>query len=297
MRSIRKSLIVATVVALALGTASCGQANAPGPTSTPSGSGTNAPFWSLVPEKVKADGKLVVAVDASYPPNEYTDPDGKITGWGVELATQVSALLGLEPQFVNVSMDQLIGDVSRSEYELGVASISITPDRTPLVDLVSYFKAGTSWAVSRGNPTGMTQNDACGRRVAVLKGSIQLTDVTSRSVLCTRASRSAIVIEPYEKQTDATSALTDGTVDAMLADSPVVAAAVAANSTKIAVLGSSYALLPYGIAVPKDSGDLAIAVRRAVQRLIDDGTYSKILTGAGVQEGAVPTSLIYPPAR
>jgi polar amino acid transport system substrate-binding protein len=251
----------------------------------------------LVPDGVKDDGKLVFAVDASYPPNEYTDSEGTITGWGVDLATQISDLVGLEPQFVNVSMNRLISDVSKGDYELGLASISITPARTPLVDLVSYARAGTAWAVASGNPTGMTQNAACGRRVAVLKGSVQADDITTRSILCAKANRSGIVIEPFQKQTDATTALLDGSVDATLADSPVVTAAVAANGTKLQELGTTYGVLPYGIAVPKGSGDLAIAVRRAVQKLIDDGSYAQIMSKAGVADAAIQTSLIYPPAR
>jgi len=299
MRRIRRSLIAASVLAVAVSAAACGKANVgePSPTTTPSGSGTSAPFWSLVPDGVKDDGKLVFAVDASYPPNEYTDSEGTITGWGVDLATQISDLVGLEPQFVNVSMNRLISDVSKGDYELGLASISITPARTPLVDLVSYARAGTAWAVASGNPTGMTQNAACGRRVAVLKGSVQADDITTRSILCAKANRSGIVIEPFQKQTDATTALLDGSVDATLADSPVVTAAVAANGTKLQELGTTYGVLPYGIAVPKGSGDLAIAVRRAVQKLIDDGSYAQIMSKAGVADAAIQTSLIYPPAR
>jgi len=299
MRRIRRSLIAASVLAVAVSAAACGKANVgePSPTTTPSGSGTSAPFWSLVPDGVKDDGKLVFAVDASYPPNEYTDSEGTITGWGVDLAAQISDLVGLEPQFVNVSMNRLISDVSKGDYELGLASISITPARTPLVDLVSYARAGTAWAVATGNPTGMTQNAACGRRVAVLKGSVQADDITTRSILCAKANRSGIVIEPFQKQTDATTALLDGSVDATLADSPVVTAAVAANGTKLQELGTTYGVLPYGIAVPKGSGDLAIAVRRAVQKLIDDGSYAQIMSKAGVADAAIQTSLIYPPAR
>lgn len=299
MRRIRRSMIAASVLAVALGAAACGKTNVgeSSTTTTPSGSGTSAPFWSLVPDSIKDDGKLVFAVDASYPPNEYTNSEGTITGWGVDLAAQISALVGLEPQFINVSMDRLVSDVSKGDYELGLASISITPARTPLVDLVSYAQAGTAWAVAAGNPTGMTQNSACGHRVAVLKGSVQADDITTRSILCTKASRSGIVIEPFQKQTDATTALLDGSVDAILADSPVITAAVAANGTKLQELGATYAVLPYGIAVPKGSGDLAIAVRRAVQKLIDDGSYVQTLSKAAVGDAAIQTSLIYPPAR
>jgi polar amino acid transport system substrate-binding protein len=297
MRS-RVALVAVAALTVAMGLTACGQVNQPGPSSTASATGSEDPaIRALVPDTVAADNTLTIAVDASYPPNEYTDANGQITGWGVQLANEVAALMGLTPKFTNVAFDQLITDVRDKKYELGLGSITITTSRVQLVDLVSYYQAGTAWAVTQGNPSGMTQNNACGRTVAVLRGSVQADDLAARSTLCARASRPAIVIEPFAQQTDVTKSLLDGTVDAMAADSPVVADAVAKSSGKLQMLAATYAVAPYGIAVPKGSGDLAIAVRRAVQKLIDEGTYLDILRAASVQAGAISTSLIYPPAR
>jgi polar amino acid transport system substrate-binding protein len=297
MRS-RVALVAVAALTLAMGLTACGQVNQPGPSSTASATGSEDPaIRALVPDTVAADNTLTIAVDASYPPNEYTDANGQITGWGVQLANEVAALMGLTPKFTNVAFDQLITDVRDKKYELGLGSITITTSRVQLVDLVSYYQAGTAWAVTQGNPSGMTQNNACGRTVAVLRGSVQADDLAARSTLCARASRPAIVIEPFAQQTDVTKSLLDGTVDAMAADSPVVADAVARSSGKLQMLAATYAVAPYGIAVPKGSGDLAIAVRRAVQKLIDEGTYLDILRAGSVQAGAISTSLIYPPAR
>lgn len=259
-------------------------------------SGADPGLMALVPESVRADGSLSVAVDASYPPNEYTDASGAITGWGVQIGTAVAQLLGLRFQPTNVAQSDLIAAVADGRYELGIASLTVTVARAKQVDLVSYYRAGTSWAVRSGNPTGMSQNDACGRRVAVLRGSVQVDDLAVRSVQCSRASRSAIVVEPFEQQTEATAAVTDGTSDATLADSPVISAAVKTSGGRLQLLGATYGVAPYGIAVPKSSGDLAVAVRRAVQSLIDSGRYADILDSAGVASGAIATSLIYPPA-
>jgi polar amino acid transport system substrate-binding protein len=297
MRS-RVVLVAVAALTLSMGLAACGQVNTPGPSPTASATGSEDPgIVALVPDDVKADGTLTVAVDASYPPNEYTDAGGQITGWGVKLATEVATLMGLTPKFTNVPFDQLITDVQDKKFELGLGSITITTTRAQLVDLVSYYQAGTTWAVAKDNPTGMSQNAACGRKVAVLKGSVQVADLVARSTLCSKASQPAIVIEPFEQQTQVSEALLKGTVDAMLADSPVVNWAVASNTGTLQQLGGVYAVAPYGIAVPKQSGNLAVAVRRAVQKLMDDGTYLDILRASAVQGGALTTSLIYPPAR
>ena len=301
MRGIRRALAAGVAVA-ALVLAGCAGGKEAGPTPTsgapsPTASGADPAIAALVPKSVSKDGRLRFAVDASYPPNEYTDASGRIVGWGTELSSDVARLMGLQPEFTDVTFDRLISDVSAGRYELGLGSISITPARSRLVDLVSYYRAGTAWAVAEGNPTGMTTNDACGRRVAVLKGSVQVDDLTARSTLCTRASRPAIVVEPFTRQTEATAAVLDRSVDAVVADSPVIGGAVASSQGKLQTLGATYAELPYGIAIPKGSGDLAIAVRRAVQELIDRGTYAGLLRAAGVQAGGIQSSLIYPPAR
>ena len=53
-----------------------------------------------VPQSVSADGKIVVGTDASYPPNEFTAPDGTtIIGLDVDLGTAVAQKLGLTAEF------------------------------------------------------------------------------------------------------------------------------------------------------------------------------------------------------
>ena len=80
----------------------------------------------------------------------------------------------------------------------------------------------------------------------------------------------------------------------MLADSPVVAYAAAQTGGKLETLGDIYDSAPYGVAVPKDLGDYAEAVRAAMQSLIDSGAYEQILQEWGVEQGAVPTAEINP---
>jgi polar amino acid transport system substrate-binding protein len=79
----------------------------------------------------------------------------------------------------------------------------------------------------------------------------------------------------------------------MLADSPVVDYAIK-QTGQLEKVGNSYANAPYGIGVAKNKGDLAKAVQGAVQALIDDGTYKKILDKWGVGAGAVAKSELNP---
>ena len=178
---------------------------------------------AMVPAEIASDGKLVIGTDASYAPGEFIDTDGKtIVGFDADLAKAVGQVLGLEAEMQNAPFDSLVEGVKTGKYELGVSSFTINPDREKQVDMPSYFSAGTSWAAPKGNPNGITPDNACGRKIAVQKATVQVDDITARSTTCTDAGKDAITIEQYQLQSDATAAVVSGKDDAMLADSPVV---------------------------------------------------------------------------
>ena len=70
----------------------------------------------------------------------------------------------------------------------------------------------------------------------------------------------------------------------MLADSPVVAYAITQTGDQLETVGDIYDAAPYGYAVPKGQGDYTKAIQGALQKLIDDGTYLKVLIELGRSE-------------
>ena len=294
------AVLAAGALVLAAGLAGCSsnEDNTSSNTESPAASGPavvkDDALAAMVPTDVASDGVLSIGTDASYAPNQYVDKDGKtIIGWDVDLAKQVATVLGLKAEFVNAPFDSLVEGVKSGKYELGVSSFTINPEREKQVDMPSYFNAGTSWAVPTGNPNKITPDNACGFKVAVQKGTVQIDDIDARSKTCTDAGKKAITIEQYQLQSDATAAVVSGKDDAMLADSPIVDYAIAQTAGKLELTGQMYDAAPYGYAVPKGS-DYAKAVQGALQSLMDSGVYLQILTQWGVQNGAITTSEINP---
>jgi polar amino acid transport system substrate-binding protein len=250
---------------------------------------------AMVPAEIASDGKLVIGTDASYAPAEFMDTDGKtIVGFDPDLAKVVGQVLGLQVEMQNAPFDSLVEGVKTGKYELGVSAFTINPEREKQVDMPSYFSAGTGWAAPTGNPNGITPDNACGRKIAVQKATVQVDDITARSKACTDAGKDAITIEQYQLQSDATAAVVSGKDDAMLADSPVVAYAITQTGDKLETVGDIYDAAPYGYAVPKGQGDYTKAIQGALQKLIDDGTYLKVLSNWGLQSGAITTSEVNP---
>ncbi|SDO43479.1 amino acid ABC transporter substrate-binding protein, PAAT family (TC 3.A.1.3.-) [Klenkia soli] len=301
--TVRRSFaLVAAAGTVALGLTACGGSSdegsdAPGAAASatlPSVSADEA-LAAQVPEAIAEDGTITIGTDSTYAPSEFLAADGTtIEGFDVDLFTLVAQKLGLEVDFQTASFDSIIAGVDSGKYEVGVSSFTINPDRLAQVTMVSYFSAGTQWAVKSGNPEDVDPDDACGKSVAVQTGTVQVDDVTARSQACTDAGKPEITIDQYESQADATAAVVSGKDDAGLADSPVIAYAVSQTNGQLELAGDIYDSAPYGYVVPQAETEFAQAIADAVQSLIDDGSYDEVLQKWGVEAGAIDDPTVNP---
>jgi polar amino acid transport system substrate-binding protein len=289
-----RGLIAAAALVLPL--TACGSESSTG------GAGAPAPSASLdtglaaqVPPDIKAAGKILVGTDSTYAPSEFVAADGKtIQGFDVDLFNAVAQKLGLKTVWQTATFDSIIPGVATGKYNVGVSSFTVNKDREKEATMVSYFSAGSQWAAKKG--ATFDPDNACGRKVAVQTATVQVKDVQARSRKCTGAGKPKITVEQYQAQSDATNAVLTGKDDAMLADSPVCAYAVKQTNGQLALVGPIYDSAPYGYVLPKDQTDFADAVAKAVQGLIADGTYQKILANWGLEQGAIQSPAVNPPA-
>jgi polar amino acid transport system substrate-binding protein len=303
---------VVAAVASAFAVAACGATTSP-PSAQPTGCTTGQisqapepqpmsinvprdPNASIeVPAGFRSKGTLTVATDASYAPNEFTaQGSGDIVGMDVDLGTAIGQTLGMKVKFVNASFDGILAGIQAGRYDLGMSSFTDTKEREQTVDFVNYFSAGTSTMVTNCNPKHINSvTDLCGKTVGAEQGTTQLDQLTKPDVdgsvvkQCQDAGKPAPNAKGFPKQTDVNTALQAGRIDAYLADSPVVDYALEQTGGVFKKVGGDLDTAPYGIAVPKDGGTLKTAVQKAVQKLMDDGTYKQILTHWGVASGAV----------
>lgn len=248
-----------------------------------------------VPDAVKADGKLMVGTEATYAPAEFMDADGKtVIGYDVDLFKAVAARLGLSAVFQQSTFGDIIPGVGAGKYEAGVSGFSVNKEREQQVAMITYLGGGTRWATKKGNPAGVSADAPCGKKIAVQKDTAQFENIAARSAACTAAGQPAVDIHTYPGQDAAADAVKSGKADAMLADAPVVAYAVKQTEGQLETLGDVSNPTPYGYVVAKGNTQLAEALRAAVQSLMDDGTYQKILENWGVQGGMIKTSQINP---
>ncbi|MBT1162047.1 MULTISPECIES: ABC transporter substrate-binding protein [Bifidobacterium] len=307
IRSIAAATLSAAMIfaAAACGTTDTGGNSASGNDSKDSGSSTTQGFdtssikkddaiASLLPDSVAGDGTLTVGTDTSYAPAEFLAEDGKTAvGFDVDLSKALAAVFGLKETTVSSTFDSIIPSVG-SKYDIGISSFTVTPERMEAVDFVTYFKAGSTWVVRKGNPDKVDTANLCGVKVAVQTGTTQEEEVNKANEQCKADGKDAIDIQSSKLQTDVTTAVASGKASIFYADSPVAGYAISQTGDTLETLGDDTGVTPEAVAIKKGDSATAEAVQKAIQKLMDDGTYGKILDAWGVKSGAIDKAEINP---
>ena len=249
----------------------------------------------LLPDYVTKDSKLTIGMDTSYAPAEFLAEDGKTpVGFDVDIAKALAQVFGLEADPETANFDSIIPSVG-SKYDIGISSFTVTKERLEAVDFVSHFDAGSSWAVNKGYPKKIDVSDLCGKKVAVQTATMQETEANKMAKQCEADRKDKLEVISSKLQTDVTTNVVTGKAEVFYADSPVAGYAIAQTDGQLEMLGKVEGVAPEGIVIKKGDSQMDEAVQKAVQKLIDDGTYLKILKYWGVEDGAIETSEINTP--
>ena len=302
-RTPRRPLLAVALSASALLLAACGGTSGTGGTApagpAPAASGAASASAhtahavvpeaaALLPADAKSKGTLTVATGEGYPPFEFYAADNTtLQGVDPDLLGAVSESLGLKPDFQVLKFDAIIPGMQGGRYDVAAAAMGITPARNKVVDFVSYFQGGTSIMFPKGNPKGLTLDTMCGHTIAVQKGTIYATDYMPEfTKKCTDAGQPAITIDTYPDQPSAALAVSSNRADATMDDFGPLAYVSQQSNDRFEVLDANYSPAPYGIAMDKGSA-LAPAIEKALEALVADGTYAKVLDQWGVSAGAI----------
>lgn len=235
---------------------------------------------AMLPEDIKKSGVIRMATDPTYPPFETIDKkDGKtIVGLDPELARAVTDLLGVKIEFVPTSFDSIIPALQSKKVDMAMSSIGDTKEREKTIDFSTYYWNGTLVLVNAGNPKKLKADQACGASLGVIRGSLQQTTfIPSQAPKCAEAGLEPPVAEAFQNGPQAQLALKSNRIDGVMLDAPPLLDAAAKNPKDFETVGPLVKNPnPGGIAFTKGS-ELVKPVNAALNKLIANGTYTKVL--------------------
>ena len=246
---------------------------------------------ALLPASVKDKGELEVAMDLHYPPTTFLADDSTTPiGLNPDVARLVAKKLGLGLKFVNTSFDTIIPGLEGGRFDFTATSMSPTPERLEVLDMIDYFNGGVSVAVAAGNPEGLSNDDLCGKNIAVTKGSnAQLKHLPNVSEwTCVSQGKPAINGITLPNVQEALTQLASKRVDGVFYDTPALAWAAKQQPNAITVLTPqvdtrSKDIVSIGL---KKGSPLTPALQAAVQSVLDSPEYQESLSNWGLTAGA-----------
>jgi polar amino acid transport system substrate-binding protein len=289
IRHARLSALIIAVAVLAAMTAGCGKtADDPSGSTTVPAQKQDTSLNASVPEQLKSKGVLKIGTDASYPPFESIGTDDKtVVGLDADLGKAIGEVLGVRAQMMPTAWDGIIPALKSKRIDLIMSAMDDTKERERQVDYVNYMRVPAfGMLVPKGNPNKLkTFADLCGRSVSVQKGTTQADAVAAANKSCQKP----MDVRTFPTESDAQLQVRTGRAVADVTDQ-VVAVYVASSKgggklAAVSITGQPPSIK--GIAVRKDDTELRDAVKGALGKLADSGTYQAILKRWGFPGGAI----------
>jgi polar amino acid transport system substrate-binding protein len=148
-------------------------------------------------------------------------------------------------------------------------------------------------ALADSDITVKTLDDICGLTVGTTRGSREYAFAVAYDPKCEAAGKKPINVLVFNDGNGAAEALFSKRVDLFWLGSTAVSYFVAQSNGKAKVVGNYTDTSYIGVGMPKDS-TMAKPLQAAIQHLIDDGTYQKIVRKWGLEAGAIKTAPLNP---
>ncbi|MFD7920132.1 ABC transporter substrate-binding protein [Streptomyces sp. NPDC059740] len=266
---------------------------------------SSAPLTHLLPDDIRDKGFIKVGTEAYYQPLEYLSSSAATMGLDPDIAAAMGKQLGVTFDFENGPFDGLLSGLRAKQYDVVMAGMTDTQARQDGtdpdtgrrsgggVDFVDYFNSGVALYGRKGATDGVKSwDDLCGKRIGVERGTVSEDIAHSHADKCPAAN--PLDVAEAEDDEKAQAQLASGAVDFVSSDYPVAAHAVQEShgSNALTLIGRQVEAAPYGIAVAKDNTRLRDALSSALDAIIKNGEYAKILAKWDVKDGAVPQAVV-----
>lgn len=262
MKRLLKSLFVVSACAiLALGVVGCGEKKEEKKAEAPAAA---AP----APAGPKT---IVFASDATYPPMQYMNEQKEIAGFEVDVIKAAAEKGGFKAEFKNVAWDGIFAGLSSGKYDAISSSVSITEERKATMDFSEPIIAIEQMLVVGINDKATD--------LAALKGKSIGAQIGTTSYFVIKDVKGFKAIKTYDEVGLAMEDLVKGSIQAVVADSPVAVEYTTkkyADKIKIAATLKSDKVENIGIAVKKGNKEVLDLVNKGLAAIKADGTFDKV---------------------
>ena len=220
--------------------------------------------------KIKNAGQMKIAMSGAYPPFNFINEQNEVVGFDAAIGQEIARRLGVEPVIVTTAWDGILAGLLANKYDTICGSMTITAKRQEVVDFVGpYYRSGRGIFI-RENAIFKSLADLNGKNIGVTLGETH--EKWART-------QKGWKIKTYKGLPELLLELENKRIDAIVIDSIPGLLAIKKTGKPIKKMD-----LPeieggdvnIGIAIRKNNPELKAAMQKALDAMMDDGTYAKI---------------------
>ncbi len=116
--------------------------------------------------------KVRIGVEANYPPFSQMSPDGKFSGFDIDIANAICADMKADCTLVAQEWDGMMPALNAKKFDMIVASMSITDERKKNADFSdSYYDIPSTFVAKTGSVTAVTPAALKGKKIIVTRNT------------------------------------------------------------------------------------------------------------------------------
>jgi len=224
-----------------------------------------------------ADNVVRIGTEGAYPPFNYTDRDGNLKGFDIDIANALCEAAELECTFVTQAWDGMIPALLARQYDAIIASMSITEERKQRVDFTEkYYQTPARFVKHKDADIEISEEGLKGKTVGVQRATVSANFINDNF-------RNVLNIRSYQTQEEANMDIASGRLDLLFADAVVLQNGFLETDQgkDYEFVGPSYTDEEWfgegiGIAVRKGEDELRETFNAAIRQIREDGTYREI---------------------
>ena len=218
--------------------------------------------------KIQDSGELLVGTEGTYAPFTFHDESGKLTGFDVEISEEIASRLGVKAKFMETQWDAMFPGLDSKRFDMIANQVGIKPERQEKYDFSDPYISSAAVLVTKAD-----NNDV--KAFEDIKGLKSAQSLTSNYGEMAKSYGAELV--GVEGFIQAIELLNSNRVDATINDKlTVLDFQKQKPDANIKIVAEAEDAAQSGLMFRKGSETLVEAVNKALNEMIEDGTYNEI---------------------
>ncbi|HEY4202574.1 MAG TPA: transporter substrate-binding domain-containing protein [Devosiaceae bacterium] len=231
--------------------------------------------------KMVNPGQLTVAYRTDDKPVSFIDESGKPAGFLVDFENAIGADLGIKIEYIATDFASMVPSIRNNRYDTAAFQTLVTPERSAVVDFTTALTYSQARLVTRKEAPIEKVDGASGKSVAITRGSALIPQLQQIAP--------GVTVREFPNIAASLNALLAGQVDGLFTGLSTASHLVndhqELTASQIVTTGTS------AFPVSKDNPELTKALNASIDKLMKDGTYTRLYVKWFADDVEIPDQL------